>query len=95
MEASISVTIKSGSKSYDIKLDIPSGDRSNDKPYTFSVSEQGSTDGKLLDLAVGAGNNFYVNLAPPKSLLPASTVDNLAVTVEEGTYNSSTNKFTA
>jgi hypothetical protein len=95
MEASINMTIKAGDKSYAIKLEIPSGARSNDAPYTFSVSESGDTTDKLLDLAVGADSNFYVNLAPPKTALPSSgTVENLAVTVEEGTYDTSTNKFT-
>lgn len=94
MEASINVTIKSGDKSYDIKLEIPSGDRTDAKPYTFSVSETGASSDKLLDLAVGAGSNFYVNLSPPKTLLPADTVENLAVTVEEGNYDPATNKFT-
>ena len=89
MEASINVTLNIENEKYIIDLGIPSGKPANDKPYKFSVSSNGAntTNHKLLELAVGGGENFYVNLAPPDTVLPGNTVEDLSVNVHEGNYD--------
>jgi hypothetical protein len=101
MEASIKVTLKLEGESYEIDLGIPSGSPTNDKPYKFSVLSKktdGSAGDTLLDLAVGGKNNggttnFHVSLAPPQTVLPGETVEDLSVNVDEGTYSKATGKF--
>ncbi|NEO54834.1 MAG: hypothetical protein F6K54_18155 [Okeania sp. SIO3B5] len=106
MEASINVTLKLDNKDYNIDLGIPSGSPTNDSPYKFSVSTitTDTTDGStqtetLLDLAVGgddgSGTNFYVNLEPPQSVLPGDTIQDLAVNVQEGTYDTTAGTFSS
>ena len=99
MEAQINVSIKTeGNKKYDISLGIPSGDINDTNPCNFFVQESnGDVLSELLNVAVGAKTDkqhFYVNVAPPKSILPADTIENLSIMLEEGKYDPTKKQFT-
>ncbi len=103
ISAQVNLTFSLESESYTVNLDIPSSTPTADAPFNFNVVNNPAKDSKeqpidLLSVAVGATNQVYVAVSPPKNLLDAAVsglVQNLEVVVKEGTYDPTTNKFTA
>ncbi len=91
MQAAISVSLKVGEDHYNVELAIPSGTPTNDNPYTFSVKDKSQAN--MLEVAIGGKGNYFVNVAPPKSLMPAA-IEQLGLNISEGHYDKTKGQFT-
>ena len=100
IQASVNLTFTLGADTYAVNLSLPASTPSADSPFLFnvdSVKDNKPVD-NLLQVAVGAANQIYVAVAPPKSLLAAVAADivqQLDVVVSDGVYDTTTHKFTA
>jgi hypothetical protein len=87
---------------YNASMNIPTSTLTASNPLLFNVTTQptGSSDpaSSILTVAVGAAEQVYVAVAPPSDMIVAavgSIVTELNVVVSEGTFNTTTNTFSA
>jgi len=100
LKAEIKVGLKLGDTIYNITLDIPTAVPTGELPFRFTV--EGTTPGgtgessKLLNVAVGGTDQFYVQVAPPQALIKEAagdTIKDLEVVVNDGDYDPITGLF--
>lgn len=99
MKAKITVQFSLGADTYNVNLTLPETTPTADKPFLFGVEkvEAGASEDPLLQVAIGAKEQFYVAVQPPKSLMKEAGIDNvvkeLQVEVAEGEYNVASKQF--
>jgi hypothetical protein len=111
ISAQVNLTFKLEEESYTVNLNIPSSAPTAKHPFNFKVvnnvsnsdegdSDEGNSDNKieLLSVAIGAKDQVYVAVSPPKKLLEDAAgdlIENLDVVVQEGKYDRENNVFTS
>lgn len=96
MEIALNVSIKINDEStYDMGLNIPTGDLSPENPFVFKVQDKYLSNGKeveasVLQLAFADSNHIYLEVAPPKDLLETAGlndyIEELNAVIKEGEY---------